>query len=82
MRGGTGPQASANDGSGVAGECEARLVFGLCLFAGFVWACFFRPSGRFGQVFQRGVEAFFGIICTGLFSRFPKLLDLGLFRHG
>ena len=65
---------------GVRGK-RARLAFGLRFFDRSLLACFVRLTGRFGQVFQRGVEAFFGIVRTGLFGRFPKLLDLGLFRH-
>lgn len=62
---------------------RVRLVFGLRFFAGFVWVCFFPFAGCFGQVFQRCVEAFFGVIRPGLFGRFPKFLNLGLvFCHG
>jgi hypothetical protein len=38
----------------------------------------FPPRGRFGQVFQRCVEAFFGIVRPGLFGRFNFFaLNLG-----
>lgn len=34
-----------------------------------------------GEVFQCRVEVFFGLVRPGLFGRFPKLLNLRLFRH-
>ena len=58
---------------------EARLAFGLRTFPRLILGVFGRLSGRlFDQVFQRCVEAFFGIVRSGLFGRFPELLYLGL----
>jgi hypothetical protein len=61
----------ADDDIGCWG-CEARLLFGLCPFPGFILASFVRLTGRFGQVFQRCVEAFFGLVRPSLFGRFPN----------
>jgi hypothetical protein len=53
---------------------------GRCLL-GIVLVCFVRLTGRFGQVFQRCVEVLFGFVRPGLAGGFPKLLNLGFFRH-
>jgi len=68
------PKASSDDG-------KPLLVLGLFVVARFVMACFISLSGRFGQAFQCLVEPLFGFVRPGLFGRFPKLLNLGLFRY-
>ena len=48
-----------------------------------VWIGFFGLAWRLlGQVFQRCVEACFGIVGPGLFGRLAELLNLGLLCHG